>query len=239
MRILILLVAAALTSDAATYYVDSACGKDSNPGTAPDAPWQTLAKVSASEFRPGDRILFQSGSAWRGQLAPKSSGAEGAPIVIDRYGEGPRPRIDGDGSVDDAVRLYNVQYVELRNLEVTNRGPGERERRGVHIFLDNFGTAKHIVIAGMYIHDVNGTNAKKDSGGIIFRTNGNRTPSRFDGLTIERNIIWRVDRSAIAAQSYHWPRTHWFPSLNVVIRDNLVDDIGGDGLVPWATDPAV
>jgi Right handed beta helix region len=237
MRVPFLLVATALTSQAATYYVDSVHGKDSNPGTAPDAPWQTLAKVSAEQFRPGDRILLRSGSAWRGQLAPKSSGAEGGPIVFDRYGEGPKPRIDGDGSVDDAVRLYNVQYVELRNLEVTNRGPGgESVRRGIHIFLDNFGTAKHIVIAGMYIHDVNGTNAKKDNGGIIFRTNGSRTPSRFDGLTIERNIIWKVDRSAIAAESYHWPRAHWFPSLNVVIRDNLVDDIGGDGIVPWATD---
>ena len=236
MRALFLLVAAALASQAATYYVDSAFGDDGSPGTRPNAPWQTLEKVNKTDFRPGDRILFRSESVWRGQLAPKSSGAERRPIVIDRYGRGGKPRIDGDGTVDDAVRLYNVQYVEMRNLEVTNHGAGESVRRGVHIFLDNFGTAKHIVVAGMYIHDVNGTNAKKDNGGIIFRTNGNLTPSRFDGLTIERNIIWKVDRSGIAAQSYHWSRAHWFPSLNVVIRDNLVDDIGGDGIVPWATD---
>jgi hypothetical protein len=112
-------------------------------------------------------------------------------------------------------------------------------RRGVHIFLDNYGTARHIVISGLYIHNVNGTNAKKDNGGIIFRTSGNTTPSRFDGLLLERNIVWKVDRSAIAAQSYHYPRNRWFPSLNVIIRDNLVDDIGGDGIVPWATDGAI
>lgn len=109
----------------------------------------------------------------------------------------------------------------------------------MHVFLDNFGTASHIVIAGLYIHDVNGTNEKKDNGGIIFCTAGDRIPSRFDGLTIERNIVWRVDRSAIAAQSSHWRRTHWNPSLNVIIRDNLVDDIGGDGIVPWATESAL
>ena len=235
MRALLLLVAAAFTSQAATYYVDSAMGEDSSRGNRPNSPWQTLAKVNATEFHPGDRILFESGSVWRGQLAPKSSGAEGKPIVIDRYGRGEKPRIDGDGTVDDAVRLYNVQYIELRNLEVTNHGAQPAVRRGVHIFLDNFGTARHIVVAGMYIHDVNGTNAKKDNGGIIFRTNGDLTPSRFDGLAIERNIIWNVDRSGIAAQSYHWSRAHWFPSLNVVIRDNFVDDIGGDGIVPWAT----
>jgi hypothetical protein len=61
-------------------------------------------------------------------------------------------------------------------------------------------------------------------------------PSRFDGLLIERNIVWKVDRSAIAADSYHALRNRWFPSLNVVIRDNYVADVGGDGIVPWATD---
>ena len=138
--------------------------------------------------------------------------------------------------MEDAVRLYNVQFIEVRDLEVTNHGAAPAVRRGVHIFLDNFGTGSHIVVSGLYIHDVNGTNQRKDNGGIIFRTNGNRTPSRFDGLTIERNIVWKVDRSAIAAQSYHSGRRRWNPSLNVVIRDNFVDDVGGDGIVPWATE---
>lgn len=235
----LLWAACAICAHSATYYVDSAAGSDSQAGTSPETPWKTLDKVNASRFQPGDRILFKSGSSWQGQLAPASSGAEGAPIVIDRYGPGPKPRIDGAGRVEDAVRLYNVQFLEVRNLEVTNHGESAAVRRGVHIFLDNFGTARHIVASGLYIHDVNGTNQRKDNGGIIFRTNGNRTPSRFDGLTIERNIVWKVDRSAIAAQSYHYSRRRWFPSLNVIIRDNLVEDIGGDGIVPWATDGAI
>ncbi len=232
----IFLISAALSLHAATYYVDSSKGEDSNHGTSQRAPWKTLAKVNATDFRPGDFILFRSGSAWQGQLAPKSSGAEGAPIIIDRYGKGGRPRIDGAGQVEDAVRLYNVQHIEVHNLEITNQGAQPATRRGVHVFLDNFGTAKHITVAGLFIHDVNGTNKIKDNGGIIFRTAGAKTPSRFDGLTIERNIVWKVDRSAIAAQSYHFARSRWNPSLNVVIRDNFVDDIGGDGIVPWATD---
>ncbi len=56
---------------------------------------------------------------------------------------------------------------------------------------------------------------------------------------MQDNIVWKVDRSAIAGQSYHWSRDHWFPSLHVVIRGNYVDDIGGDGIVPWATDGAL
>jgi hypothetical protein len=238
-----LLVGAALTLEGATYYVDSAAGSDSRDGTSQNTPWKSLEKVNATELKPGDRVLFHSGAAWRGQLIPRGSGAEGSPILIGRYGSGPLPHIDAAGVFPDAVRLYNVQFIELRDLEVTNHGPEPAARRGVHIFLDNFGTAKHIVVAGLYVHDVNGDNGTgdngKDNGGIIFRTLGDKKPSRFDGLTIERNIVWKVDRSAIAAESYHWRRTKWFPSLHVLIRDNYVDDIGGDGVVPWATDSAV
>jgi hypothetical protein len=156
---------------AASYYVDCAAGSDANSG-ANTAPWKTLDKVNTSQFRPGDRILLKSGCAWEGQLAPAGSGAEGAPIVIDRYGSGPRPRIDARGKVEDALRLYNVEFIEVRNLELTNRGDDPAPRRGVHIFLDNFGTARHIVVSNLYIHDVNGTNQRKDNGGIIFRTRG-------------------------------------------------------------------
>lgn len=229
----------AVPGKAATYYVDSAAGSDANPGTTETAPWKTLAKISATDFQPGAHILLHSGSVWHEQLRPHSSGAASAPIVIDRYGDGPRPRIDGEGTIDDVVLLRNIQQIEVHNLEITNHGAAPAVRRGVHIALDNFGTAAHIVVAGLYIHDVNGTNDKKDNGGIIFSTNGPVTPSRFDDLRIEGNIVWKVDRSAIAGQSYHWPRNHWFPSLNVVIRGNYVDDIGGDGIVPWATDGAL
>ena len=237
------IIPSALFAGARTFYVDSAKGDDAGPGVTAEAPWKTLAKVNSSDFLPGDRILFKGGSTWKGQLAPRSSGAEGAPIVFDRYGMGPKPRIDGDGQVEDVIRLRNVQQIEVRNFEVTNLGPKPAVRRGAHIFLDNFGTARHIVVSGLYIHDVNGTNgiehSHKDNGGIVFRTVGDKVPSRFDGLLIERNIVWKVDRSGIVAQSYHAPRTRWFPSLNVVIRDNYVADIGGDGIVPWATDGVV
>src|ERR1035437_1736490 len=56
---------------------------------------------------------------------------------------------------------------------------------------------------------------------------------------VATNIIWKVDRSAIAAQSSEFARSRWYPSLHVVIRDNYADDIGGDGIVPWATDGAL
>ena len=80
---------------------------------------------------------------------------------------------------------------------MTNHGESVKTRSGVHIFLDNFGTGRNIVVSGLYVHDVNGTNQIKDNGGIIFRTNGNKTPSRFDGLTVNGTSCgrWIAPRS--------------------------------------------
>jgi hypothetical protein len=224
---------------ATAYYVDAQRGSDANPGTSASLAWQTLDPVNHGHFLPGDSILLCSGSEWRGHLALTSSGSDGEPIRVDRYGDGPLPRIDGDGAVENVLEIVNVHDVEVHHLEITNQGALPGVRRGVLIAAADFGTARHIVVADLYIHDVNGTNQRKDTGGILFRTTGAHTPSRFDGLTIERNIVWKVDRSAIAGESSEFARSRWFPSLHVVIRDNYADDIGGDGIVPWATDGAV
>jgi hypothetical protein len=228
-----------VSAAATTFYVDSQRGSDSNAGTAPKHAWRSLDKVNQSQFKPGDKILLRSGSHWDGKLSPASSGAEGSPILIDRFGRGPLPRIDGNGVVEDVVRLENIEQVEVRHIEITNHGPAPGVRRGVLIAATNFGTAHHVVVSDLYIHDVNGTNGRKENGGILFRTIGDQKPSRFDGLTIERNIVWKVDRSAIVGQSTETSRSRWFPSLHVVIRDNYAEDIGGDGIVPWATDGAL
>ncbi|MDF2989856.1 MAG: hypothetical protein K0S37_370 [Microbacterium sp.] len=122
------------------YYLDATGGDDDNAGTSADAAWQTLAKASATTFEPGDRILLKAGETWNDeQLWPKGSGAEGAPIVIDAYGDetAGRPYIAANGNVPNpfradgtknpetvgltgAVVLRNQQYFEIANLELSN-----------------------------------------------------------------------------------------------------------------------
>lgn len=221
---------------AATYYVDAAMGRDENVGTSAARAWSSLDKVNATTFQAGDRILLRSGSVWTRQLWPKGSGAAGRPIVIDRYGGTANPVIHGAGTVEDAVKLYNQEHWEIRNIEVTNRGARAGVRRGIHLILDNYGTAKSIVVSRVVVHDVNGDLERKDSGGIIWSIHGEKTPSRFDGLTIEHNRVYRADRSGIASRSSHWMRMDWYPSLRVTIRHNTLEDIGGDGIMPWACD---
>jgi hypothetical protein len=218
------------------FYIDATSGRDANPGTSPSRAWASLARINATTFQPGDRILLRAGSAWTGQLWPKGSGAAGRPITVDRYGHGKNPVIHGAGIVEDAVRLYNQEFWEIRNIEVTNTGTIPGFRRGIHLVLENYGTARNVLVSHVEVHDVNGSLDAKDTGGIIWSIHGAKQPSRFDGLTIEHSCVHNVDRTGIAGQSSHWMRTFWFPSLHVRIRHNTVEDIGGDGIVPWACD---
>ena len=107
----------------ATYYVDATGGDDTASGRTTDDAWQSLAKVGATTFQPGDAILLKAGERWTGQLWPKGSGAAGLPITVDRYGAGAKPRIDGAGGVGDVVRLFNQEHWTVRRLEITNTVP--------------------------------------------------------------------------------------------------------------------
>jgi Right handed beta helix region len=137
------------------------------------------------------------------------------------------------------VLLKNQEYWEVRDLEITNIGPNPAERRGVHVVADNFGEMHHIYVRSLTIHDVNGVDADKVNGGIHYSAIGDTKPSRFVDLRIEDNRIYHVDRSGIFGWSTHWVRSKWYPSLGVIVRNNQLDDIGGDGIVVVATDGAL
>jgi len=92
---LALLLLTALNARATTYYV-AAAGSDTNNGTSSSTPWQTIAKVNASTFSPGDSILFNRGDAWYGTaLTVPSAGSSGNPITFGAYGTGANPILKG------------------------------------------------------------------------------------------------------------------------------------------------
>ena len=99
------------TTIASVCYLDFASGSDNNVGTAQATPWQTLAKVNATTFQPGDRILLKAGSKW--------SGAEGAPVTVTSYGEGAKPVIDG-ATAEAAISLEDQQHWATEKLELRN-----------------------------------------------------------------------------------------------------------------------
>lgn len=224
---------------ASTYYISSVSGDDRSSGTSPAQPWKSLARIRDVVFQPGDTIFLTAGSVWKEPLTLTRSGKANAPIVIAATSGGPRPRIDVGGVAAHAVGIMNAEYVTVSGLEITNDAPTPAQRFGVLVSAENRGVTRGIRITDMYIHDIRGTNDRKDNGGIVFRAVGEKLATRFHDLRIERNIIWRVDRSGIAGISDRVKASNWFPSDDVIIRDNYVEDIGGDGIVPRGTDGAL
>ena len=138
---------------ATAYHID--CSATAAGSGTQASPWNSLTPVNARTFAAGDSILIKRGTTCAGQqLFPKGSGAAGAPIVIDAYGTGAKPVLAGNGAVVDVVKLYNQQYWEIRNLEVSNKGAAVATRRGVHIIRENSGTGTHYRVPGLAVHDV-------------------------------------------------------------------------------------
>ena len=118
--------------------------------------------------------------------------------------------------------------------------PDRRARSAArHVALEDYGEAHHVYIRSLTIHNVSGSDNEKANGGINYTCSGKREPSRFVDLRIEHNGIYHVDRSGIFGWSDRWERSKWYPSLGVAVRGNVLDDIGGDGIVVVATDGAV
>ena len=224
-----------------TYYIDSTSGKDSNDGRSMQQAWKSLDKVNAVPFGPGDRILFKSGTLYSGQLHPQGSGSAQSPIVIDCYGPGEKPSIAAEGKFHEALLLKNQEYWEVNNLQFSNTGQmREAFRYGVRVMSWDYGTVHHIYLKDLFVHDVNGSLIKKDAGeghGIVWENGGAKVRSRFDDLRIENCHLVRTDRNGICGfVSY---RDKQLLSTGVVIRKNLLEDIGGDAIKLWGTDHAL
>ena len=226
-----------------TYYVDNINGNDINSGRSPTQAWKSLTKVNATTFMPGDKVLFIYNGNWTGSLSPKGSGAAGNPIVIGRYGgTSSRPIFNGNGALR-VVYLFNQQYIEIADLEVTNTANPGQKKRGIEVENVDRGKLSSIVIRNNYVHDVLGDNTKDADGslGIIVVVRKGITPvlSWFDDVKIEGNIVKNVNRTGIGTASAWWCRASvgcsdgsgYAAHTNVVIRNNYVENAGGDGIV--------
>ncbi len=243
--LVILLIAA--NALATTYYVDSAGGSDGNSGTGELNAWQTLTNVNSTAFSAGDSILFKANGYWTGKLNPKGSGTSGNPIIIDMYGTGNKPIIDGNGSTGDGVLYFhNQEYWEANNLELTNDAGSEGDRRGVSITASNYGTVDHIYLMDLYIHDIDGTiggtTAAKRTGGINIRCTGDSsTNTRFNDILIENCVISICDGSGISTETVSsaypgtsdWTRRKF---TNFVVRGNTINDISKNAMIIRMTD---
>lgn len=98
-------------------YFVSPDGNDGNPGTHPDSPWKSIARVNSHRFAPGDTVAFRSDATWTGGLVIRDSGAEGRPIVVTSYGTGARPVLRNPGSYTSSVRI-DADHVVVEKLRM-------------------------------------------------------------------------------------------------------------------------
>lgn len=167
---------------AATYYV-SPNGDDSKDGKTEQTAWKTIARVNQDTYIPGDKILFERGGEWENTtLQPQGSGSADAHITIGAYGDETKhmPRIAANGKVNDALYLYNQEYWEICNLDISNtvdgckmvagdtnptgnvtaRDNSEGEKlgdyRGIHIAGRDVPSLQGFNIHNVRVHDVSG-----------------------------------------------------------------------------------
>ena len=120
-----LLLAGVACSQAATYYLDSVSGRDTNTGLSPATAWRTVSRANQQAYAAGDRILLKRGCVWQGPgFVANGNGTPESPITVADYGslEAAMPVIDGVGPHEPAVLLQNVQNWVVRNLELTQHG---------------------------------------------------------------------------------------------------------------------
>lgn len=231
-------------SAATIYYIDNLSGKDQYSGLSPEKAWQSLDRVNEQTFMPGDIILFRSGGFWQGQLAPKGSGEVGRPIVIDRYGEGPLPLIDGGGRDSMAVvRLFNQSWWEIQSLEITNFADRPGDRRGIEIKAANSGLIRHIHLKNLVIHDIRGTvgnelKAKKTAGVYFAVTDDSELPTRFDDILVEGCEIYNIQNQGIVTNNEvdhaDYPGTtawHRRKFTGLIVRNNIVHHISKNAMI--------
>ena len=243
-KIVIFLVFISFNLFSKNYYIDASGGNDSNNGNSSAFAWKSLTKVNATTFAAGDSILFKSGCTWIGQLYPKGSGSSGSPIVINKYGTGNLPYIDGNSMTGTGVvYLYNQQYWEICNLEIVNDAPAAGDRRGVRIEVNNYGTANHIYLKNLNVHNIKGTvgqsrSNKRTSGigfGIVSVAN---QESHFNDILVDGCTIQSCDNQGlifecVSGDGFQPGTPEWsaMKITNAVVRNNTISNISKNAMI--------
>lgn len=220
------------------YYIDATNGSDVNDGLSAAKAWKTIERTKKVTFRPGEKLLLKRGELFGGELEVRGNGTSAQPVIVDAYGEGNKPCIVGTDVSMYAMRIFNSDYVTVQNLEIVNTGKQPLPNRtGLKIECKDYGVSHNIKINNLTIRDVNGSLVKEQGGGsgIYIVNGGDSIASRFDSLVIENCHILRCARNAMIWSGYY-DRRNWHPSKHTIVRNNLIEGVPGDGIVPIGCD---
>jgi hypothetical protein len=115
-----------------TVYYFSPTGSDSNSGTSPASPWQTLTRANQVAYQAGDSLLFQGGATFNGSLVLTGvdGGTQAAPITVSSYGSG-RATISSAGA--DGIDIVDTSGVNVVNINVAGNGTNLNTSTGINL----------------------------------------------------------------------------------------------------------
>lgn len=157
-------------------------------------PFTTLSALKEIVTSPGDTILLERGSVFRGEYIHLKN-SDG--ITIKPYGKGKRPVIRTDSAgiwhqdygtpldspahryradVSSSVHLQDCSDIRIEGLELTNTDDGDKSEAfrmchtGVSAVARDRGVMRNITLYDLYIHDIKGNVYDKhlNNGGIYF-----------------------------------------------------------------------
>lgn len=177
------------------------------------------------------------------------------------------------GEVSSCILIEDTEYIEINGLELTNNRATDKvpetdsngkvrdyndayamDRTGVAGVAKDNGTVDHIVLNGLYIHDVTGNvyNKHMTNGGIYFimekPTNEATTGvARYNDVQIKNCYLDTVNRWGIAVgYTYQWGRftnaslsdevMSTYGASKVVIENNYLNNVGGDAITTMYCD---
>lgn len=154
----LLTLAAGAVAPAATYYIDSAGGSNSNTGLAAGSPWRDFSNVNGRTLGPGERLLIRRGSVINQELRLTAKGTSAQWAEIGAYGEGARPAIRRNWQIGDRCTLIrNPDFLRIRSLTFSHAG------KGLVVF---YGAPGHggLVIEDCLAHHIEGLYRPNSSG---------------------------------------------------------------------------
>lgn len=102
------------------YYISNE-GNDANSGTNENESWQTIAKINAAVYLPGDSILFKGGESFTGgiRLINNGKGTPGYPLTFASYGVG---KATISSVLEEGMYIEDAGNIVIKNLVFRGAG---------------------------------------------------------------------------------------------------------------------
>jgi hypothetical protein len=190
-------------------------GDDGARGDSTNAAWRTIERANQAQFKPGDRVLFEAGASFRGNvmLSAEDAGTSNAPVVIGSFGQGRATILAGRQT---GITVENAGGVAIENLIVEGAGRTD----------NTYPYASHTDRGNVVRFNISENDARKNRyyGGLWVRSDG----KEMTGVEIYNNTIvmgpWADQAAHIYAQG-----------VNARVRNNIF--LGAGPALPLRVEP--